>query len=76
MQAYAAGLLEGSLTWQLIHHHWYNTVNVVCEKRADECRKLTLFLRENAAVVRERAELLGATDPFWHMVSERRSKFL
>ncbi|XP_032680547.1 putative phospholipase B-like lamina ancestor isoform X2 [Odontomachus brunneus] len=68
VQAYAAGLLEGSLTWQLIHHHWHNTVNVVCEKRADECRKLMRFLRENTAVIRERAELLEATDPFWHMV--------
>ncbi|XP_025154223.1 putative phospholipase B-like lamina ancestor isoform X2 [Harpegnathos saltator] len=68
VQAYAAGLLEGSLTWQLIYHHWYNTVNVFCEKQPDECRKLMRFLRENTAVVRERAELLGATDAFWHMV--------
>ncbi|XP_014472865.1 PREDICTED: putative phospholipase B-like lamina ancestor [Dinoponera quadriceps] len=68
VQAYAAGLLEGSLTWQLIHHHWYNTVNVICEKQADKCQKLMRFLRGNTAIVRERAELLGATDPFWHMV--------
>ncbi|EZA56893.1 Putative phospholipase B-like lamina ancestor [Ooceraea biroi] len=64
VQAYAAGLLEGSLTWQLIHHHWQNTVNSVCEKWANECRKLMQFLRENNAI----ADLLAATDPFWHMV--------
>ncbi|XP_011167263.2 putative phospholipase B-like lamina ancestor [Solenopsis invicta] len=68
VQAYAAGLLEGSLTWQIIHHHWHNTVNAVCEKWADECQKLMEFLRENTAIVRERAERLAATDPFWHMV--------
>lgn len=68
MQAYAAGLLEGSLTWQLIHHHWYNTIRPRCEEKADECRKLTRYLRENAAVIRKRAELLDSTDPFWHMV--------
>lgn len=71
MQAYAAGLLEGSLTWQMIHHHWHNTVNVVCEKWADECQKLMQFLRENTAIVRERAERLAATDPFWHMVNSK-----
>ncbi|XP_077282876.1 phospholipase B domain containing lamina ancestor [Temnothorax americanus] len=68
VQAYAAGLLEGSLTWQIIHHHWHNTVNVVCEKWEGECHKLMRFLRENTAIVRERAEHLSATDPFWHMV--------
>lgn len=69
MQAYAAGLLEGSLTWQIIHHHWYNTVNVVCEKWAYECQKLMQFLHENTIIVRERAERLAPMDPFWHMVN-------
>ncbi|XP_050451594.1 putative phospholipase B-like lamina ancestor [Cataglyphis hispanica] len=68
VQAYAAGLLEGSLTWQLIYHHWQNTFNTICEKRAIECWKLMKFFRENAAEVRKRAELLAATNSFWHMV--------
>ncbi|KAK2581862.1 hypothetical protein KPH14_002325 [Odynerus spinipes] len=68
VQAYAAGLLEGSLTWQLIHHHWYNTINVICDKRPAECQKLRRYLRENAAVIRERAELSEPTNSFWHMV--------
>lgn len=72
VQAYAAGLLEGSLTWQLIYHHWQNTVDAVCAERAEECRQLMRFLHENTAVVRERAELLAATDPFWHMVNWKR----
>lgn len=68
MQAYAAGLLEGSLTWQLIHHHWFNTIKPKCETKPVECRKLMRYLRDNAAVIRERAELTESTDPFWHMV--------
>lgn len=68
VQAYAAGLLEGSLTWQLIHHHWYNTVNVICNKNPVECRKSRRYLRENTAVIRKRAELLESKDSFWHMV--------
>ncbi|XP_046834493.1 putative phospholipase B-like lamina ancestor [Vespa crabro] len=68
VQAYAAGLLEGSLTWQLIHHHWHNTINVICDKNPVECRKLRRYLRENAAIIRERADLLESKDSFWHMV--------
>lgn len=68
VQAYAAGLLEGSLTWQLIHHHWYNTIRPQCEAKPAECQKLTRYLRDNTAVIRERAELMESTDPFWHMV--------
>ncbi|XP_043253758.1 putative phospholipase B-like lamina ancestor [Colletes gigas] len=68
VQAYAAGLLEGSLTWQLIHHHWHNTIRPVCEAKPVECQKLTRYLQDNTAVIRERAELLDSTDPFWHMV--------
>lgn len=68
VQAYAAGLLEGSLTWQLIHHHWYNTINVICDKNPVECRKSRRYLRENAAIIRERSDLLESKDSFWHMV--------
>lgn len=68
VQAYAAGFLEGSLTWQLIHHHWHNTVHSICENRETECQKLKQYLRDNAANIRERAQLLQSTDPFWHMV--------
>ncbi|KZC13268.1 PREDICTED: putative phospholipase B-like lamina ancestor [Dufourea novaeangliae] len=68
VQAYAAGLLEGSLTWQLIHHHWYNTIRAECEAKTAECQKMTQYLRDNTAIIRERAELLDSTESFWHMV--------
>lgn len=68
VQAYSAGLLEGSLTWQLIHHHWFNTVRAACAPRASLCRKMRRYLRENSAATRERAELFHFEDPFWHVV--------
>ncbi|XP_012275336.1 putative phospholipase B-like lamina ancestor [Orussus abietinus] len=69
VQAYSAGLLEGSLTWQLIHHHWHNTIRAGCLQRASICRKIRHYLRENSAITRERANLLAEEDPYWHMVS-------
>lgn len=69
VQAYAAGLLEGSLTWQLIHHHWHNTVRAACAPRAALCRKMRQYLKVNVASAREKADARRFEDPFWHMVS-------
>ncbi|CAG5089411.1 Similar to lama: Putative phospholipase B-like lamina ancestor (Drosophila melanogaster) [Cotesia congregata] len=69
IQAYSAGLLEGSLTWLLIHLHWYNTIATVCvEDRKAICDVVRQQLRDNSEVARGHAKLLGAEDPFWHMV--------
>ncbi|XP_063974272.1 putative phospholipase B-like lamina ancestor [Diachasmimorpha longicaudata] len=68
VQAYAAGLLEGSLTWQLIHHHWHNTIEAPCVGREEVCDKIRKGLKENAEATRLTANTLAAEDPFWHMV--------
>lgn len=68
VQAYAAGLLEGSLTWQLIHHHWNNTIGAACKNHGDVCNKIRMTLENNAEIIRNRADVLAAQDPFWHMV--------
>ncbi|KAJ8681303.1 hypothetical protein QAD02_017090 [Eretmocerus hayati] len=68
VQAYAAGLLEGSLTWHLVHYHWSNTIGVACASRPVLCRDLRKYLRENAASVRKKAATSRSEDPFWHMV--------
>ncbi|XP_008559439.1 putative phospholipase B-like lamina ancestor [Microplitis demolitor] len=69
IQAFAAGLLEGSLTWLLIHLHWFNTIATVCVgDRRETCDIIRQQLRENSQVARTHAKLLGAEDPFWHMV--------
>lgn len=69
VQAYAAGLLEGSLTWQLIHHHWYNTVRAACAPRAALCMKMRQYLQEKSNNARKKADTRRFEDPFWHMVS-------
>lgn len=68
VQAYAAGLLEGSLTWQLIHHQWHNTVRAACAPRAALCKKMRKYLRENTDKALENAQLFQKEDPYWHMV--------
>ena len=69
VQAYAAGLVEGSLTWQLIYHHWYNTVRAACPPKSTLCAKMRKHLRENTDNTRKLARRLRDEDPFWHMVS-------
>ncbi|XP_051154546.1 putative phospholipase B-like lamina ancestor [Leptopilina boulardi] len=69
VQAYAAGCLEGSLTWQLIYQHWYNTVRAACAPRSALCVKMRKYLRENSEKAIENAQLLKDEDPYWHLVN-------
>lgn len=68
VQAYSAGLLEGSLTWQIIHHHWFNTISAACRDRISTCETIREQLREHLVIVKKRAADLEAEDPFWHMI--------
>ncbi|XP_069702863.1 putative phospholipase B-like lamina ancestor isoform X1 [Periplaneta americana] len=68
VQAYSAGLLEGSLTWQLIYWHWQNTVENVCQDRQEFCQHVYSFIEENSELVKGIAERRGDRDPFWHQV--------
>ncbi|XP_012255010.2 putative phospholipase B-like lamina ancestor [Athalia rosae] len=70
VQAYSAGLLEGSLTWQLIHHHWHNTIGEPCAARKwkSTCAKIRQQLVDNSRYNRERADIGAAQDPYWHMI--------
>ncbi|XP_022187919.2 putative phospholipase B-like lamina ancestor [Nilaparvata lugens] len=69
VQAHAAGLLEGSLSWQLIYWHWQNTVDSACEGREKFCDEITDFLEDNRDFIREKARLYDNEDPFWHQVN-------
>lgn len=69
VQAYAAGLLEGSLTWQLIYWHWLNTVNDVCSDCKEFCNQVRNFIEENSEWIKDKAEERGDKDPFWHQVN-------
>ncbi|XP_046987012.1 putative phospholipase B-like lamina ancestor isoform X1 [Schistocerca americana] len=68
IQAFAAGLLEGSLTWQMIYWHWINTVQNVCQNRQHLCEEIHSVLEENERWTREKAAENKATSPFWYQV--------
>lgn len=68
VQAYSAGLLEGSLTWQLIYWHWQNTVDDVCEDQMQFCSHVRSFIKINSENIKHLAEKNGDSDPFWHQV--------
>ncbi|CAG4956200.1 unnamed protein product [Colias eurytheme] len=71
VQAYAAGIVEGALTWYLIHTHLENTIRAQCEDRPIEkqCDKLRDALDKSANIWKTYAADRSATDPFWHHVS-------
>uniref|UniRef100_A0A1B6DDF0 Phospholipase B-like n=2 Tax=Clastoptera arizonana TaxID=38151 RepID=A0A1B6DDF0_9HEMI len=69
VQAYAAGSLEGSLSWQLIYWHWQNTIEKTCEDREEFCENVRLLLSENSLNIRNKSRVLSAVDPYWHQVN-------
>lgn len=68
VQAYSAGLLEGSLTWQLIYWHWQNTVQDICEDQKEFCSHVRSFIDINSENIKHLAQKSGESDPFWHQV--------
>ena len=68
-QAYAAGLVEGFLTRELIGYHWYNTIHgQFCdEPMPPKCVKMKNFLQTNLDWMRKQIEL-WKNDSYWHMV--------
>lgn len=70
-QAYAAGIVEGALTWSLIHMHLENTIRVTCDNQPVEkqCNKFRDALDKSVEKWKTYAAERGATDPFWHHVT-------
>lgn len=71
IQAYAAGIVEGALTWYLIHTHLENTIRYQCDNTPIEkqCNKLRDALTRSLEIWKNRASELSDIDPFWHHVS-------
>ncbi|CAH2096323.1 unnamed protein product [Euphydryas editha] len=71
IQAYAAGIVEGALTWYLIHMHLENTIRAKCENQPLEkqCDKLRDSLDKSANIWKTYAAERSSNDPFWHHVS-------
>lgn len=74
-QAYAAGLLEGHLTCDLMQNYWWNMIDEMCDDSEGEdendifCRRLWRYLRANKKWMETSVEQHESTDPFWHQVS-------
>ncbi|XP_034481084.1 putative phospholipase B-like lamina ancestor [Drosophila innubila] len=71
VQAYAAGKLEGTLTWKNIYNQWANTISSSCE-RDESSQKFCDWLRElltrNYEHLKEQAEANAEHDHYWHQL--------
>ncbi|XP_071092880.1 putative phospholipase B-like 2 [Haliotis cracherodii] len=68
MLAYAAGLVEGYVTRDLITMHWENTMAGYCdEPYSAYCRRLRDFLESNLNWIRTSIKN-NPDDPYWHQV--------
>ncbi|CAD7002811.1 unnamed protein product [Ceratitis capitata] len=72
VQAFAAGMLEGSLTWNNIYNQWKNTIESSCERDENSqnfCKWLRELLNENYLQIKETALERGEHDHYWHQIS-------
>uniref|UniRef100_A0A8C6RSF5 Phospholipase B-like n=2 Tax=Nannospalax galili TaxID=1026970 RepID=A0A8C6RSF5_NANGA len=70
LQAYAAGVVEASVSEELIYMHWMNTVVNYCgpfEYEVGYCEKLKNFLDANLVWMQKEMEL-SRDSPYWHQV--------
>ncbi|XP_046808483.1 putative phospholipase B-like lamina ancestor, partial [Lucilia cuprina] len=72
VQAYGAGIIEGSLTWKQVYHQWLNTIQSSCERDEEAqnfCTWLRDLLTENYVKIKENAVLRQENDHYWHQIS-------
>lgn len=70
VQAYAAGIVEGYLTRDLIDLTWQNQVKGYCEKPYNKfCTDLRNFLQENINWVKAQIDQERSDLDYWGMVS-------
>lgn len=71
VQAYAAGMLEGALTWSSIHKQWLNTVQGFCEQDEDTqgfCIWLRDYLATNYANIKKMSDDKSKVDHYWYQI--------
>uniref|UniRef100_A0A2M3ZZ00 Phospholipase B-like n=1 Tax=Anopheles triannulatus TaxID=58253 RepID=A0A2M3ZZ00_9DIPT len=72
VQAHAAGMMEGALTWHNIYMHWSNTIDAVCSKDEESeefCGWLRGFFMTNVDTVKKMADRRRKHDHYWHQVA-------
>ncbi|XP_012927207.1 putative phospholipase B-like 2 isoform X3 [Heterocephalus glaber] len=70
LQAYAAGVVEASVSEELIYMHWMNTMVNYCgpfEYEVGYCERLKSFLEANLEWMQQEVELHGDS-AYWHQV--------
>lgn len=71
IQAFAAGMLEGALTWNNIYLHWSNTIEAECnrdEQSEEFCHWLRRIISTNVETVKKMAEMKEKNDHYWYQV--------
>uniref|UniRef100_A0A0R3RHQ1 Phospholipase B-like n=1 Tax=Elaeophora elaphi TaxID=1147741 RepID=A0A0R3RHQ1_9BILA len=68
-QAFAAGLVEGILTRQLITYHFRNTVEEMCDSGGKFCMKLFDYLSKNLEWIKRTVSKRTKMDIYWNQVN-------
>ncbi|GIY39257.1 putative phospholipase B-like 2 [Caerostris darwini] len=68
IQAYAAGLVEGYLTADLLKKHWYNIADDYCTNEESYCKRLKAFLQKNVDFINDNV-FKREFDVYWHHVA-------
>ncbi|XP_055534271.1 putative phospholipase B-like lamina ancestor [Wyeomyia smithii] len=71
IQAFAAGMLEGALSWHNIYLHWSNTISAECtrdDQSEEFCDWLRRILTTNMETVRKMADMKGKHDHYWYQI--------
>ncbi|XP_058828649.1 putative phospholipase B-like lamina ancestor [Topomyia yanbarensis] len=71
IQAFAAGMLEGALSWHTIYLHWTNTINAECtrdDQSEEFCDWLRRIVTTNMETVKKMADMKGKHDHYWYQI--------
>ncbi|GBM34367.1 Putative phospholipase B-like 2, partial [Araneus ventricosus] len=69
IQAYAAGLIEGHLTADLLKKHWSNVIMDYCVNEESYCQRLQAFLQENLDFINKNVQFKRQYDVYWHHIA-------
>ena len=75
VQAKAAGMTEGSLTAELMHKSYQNTLAGYCDAEPEFCETLGKFLGDNLKWISEQIAS-NPTDKYWYQVKISAVHFL